>query len=70
MWDIQPQNGNYSDRNEQAINAAACQGNGGTQIREVTDGGDDEETEFDFDAVADTVEMKVLSNCSSSFDMG
>ena len=50
---LQAQNSSYSDRNDEAINAGA---NG--EIREVVEG--DEHSDFDFDAVAEEAEMKVI----------
>lgn len=52
LWELQAQNSSYSDRNNEAISAGT---NG--EIREVVDG--DEPSDFDFDAVANEVEMKV-----------
>ena len=50
-WELQAQNGGYSDRNEEAINGGA--------VGEMTDG--ENPGSFDFDAVAESMEMKVIS---------
>ena len=54
-WDVRVQNGSYSDRNDEAISAGA----NGEMIREVAEG--DDRSEFDFDAVTDSVEEKVMT---------
>ena len=54
-WELQAQNGGYSDRNDEAINGGAV----GEMIGEMIDGGSP--VNFDFDAVAESVEMKVIN---------
>ena len=62
MLVLQAQNGSYSDRNDQAIAAGQTNGTVG-MIREVADE-EMEEPDFDFDAVTDSVEMKVIGEQS------
>ena len=57
MYTLQAPNGSYSDRNVAAI-GEGTDSNGGVSLREVVET-EGETPDFDFDAVADDVGMKV-----------
>ena len=65
-WVLQAPNGSYSDRNVAAIGEGTDNG-GSVSLQEVMERQGDESPDFDFDAMADAVEMKVslYYSCSS-----
>ena len=56
-WVLQAPNGSYSDRNVAAIGEGTD--NGGVSLQEVMERQGDDSPDFDFDAMADEVAMKV-----------
>ena len=63
-WEMHAPNGSYSDRNVAALGEGTE--NGGVSLQEVVEEEGEESPDFDFDAMADDMEMKVSAHLPSS----